>query len=324
MRLLPILVLTLAMGASHAALLQDEGLQRLWDEGRHEELAQAARQSGGAPAQAALALALAQPNDEAGTEQAIELAQACIRSHPESAPCQFALGAALSQRMQGGGVLRALRDVGRIREAWEQALRLDPQMGEARVALHLGYLALPGMAGGSRERARALEVAVHDSQPELARLLRAQAALQDERADEADRELSGLRLAGAPRAFQNLALTAWSGLNRLWMKTDSHARAQARLEALAKELPQLAQPVFLLGRLAADAGRHDEALRLYERARALSGATALALDYRVAVSAQELGQKERARALFDKVLLRKGSSRGELKDVRKRLKQLST
>lgn len=321
-RLVVLLPLLLPPCAGAAQLLQDEALQRLWDERRTSELVQAARQKSGPQANLALALGLAQPNDPAGLDEASEKAQACIAAQPDLAACHFALSLTHGLRIQQGGVTAALRYFRPAREAWERALQLDPQLAEVRVALFLAYQSLPGIVGGSRDKARALEVAARETQPELAQLLRAEGAIDEKRLDEAERELVALPLASLPRNLQNLALAAWSNLNRQWMKAGRQAHAKTRLEALAKELPQLAAPEMLLGRLAADTGHHEEALRHYERARGLIGAAGQSIDYRVAISAQELGQKDRARSLYKLVLGQKASTPKMIEDVHKRLKQL--
>ena len=208
-----------------------------------------------------------------------------------------------------------------MREALSQALALDPSLLEARNLLQTTYLALPAMAGGSLEKARALEAQVRSTQPELAKLLRANLAAKAERWDDAERELASVKLEDSA-ALQNLAFTAWGAVSRQWMKTDQHAKARDRFAQLAKAWPQVAEPVYLQGRLAADEGRPADALKLYERARTLNGAVFLPLDFRAALAYLELGDKDQARALLQRAVANKRGNPSNVEDARKRLQGL--
>jgi tetratricopeptide (TPR) repeat protein len=315
-----LLCLALATPLAQAAVFQDERLQRLYEQGRNEELEREARRLGGPEAAAAQALVLLAQGSDA-TPAAVRQAEACVQQHPQQAACHYALGSALGLQAQQQGVFKALRVVGRVKEAFGSALRLNPQLFEARSALQLVYLVLPALAGGSVDKARQLEAEVRDTQPEVAKLLRARLAAQAERWDEAERELAAVK-PGSDRSFHNEWLNAWSGLARQWNKRKEHAKARERFEQLAQQLPQLAQPLYLLGRVAGDEGRHEEAIRLFERARALSGAPALPLDYRIGVAWMDLGERDKARAHLQRFVTADRGAPNNLDDARKRLKEL--
>lgn len=317
-----VLLLSLALAAplAQAAVFQDERLQRLYEQGRDDELAREARKLGGPEAAAAQALVLLSQGSDA-TAAAIREAEACVQQHPQQAACHYALGSALGLQAQQQGVFKALRLVGRVKDAFGNALRLNPQLFEARSALQLVYLALPTLAGGSVDKARQLESDVRDTQPEVAKLLRARLAFQAERWDEAERELISVK-PGSDRSLQNEWLNAWSGLARQWNKRKQHAKARERFEQLTQQLPQLAQPLYLLGRVAGDEGRHEEAIRLFERARTLSGAAALPLDYRVGIAWMDLGDKDKARAHLQRFVAADRGAPNSLDDAKKRLREL--
>lgn len=304
-----------------AALFRNETLQVLHEQGRDEELLRESLGRSEPEALAAQALAQAWPNDAAALARAVQAAEACALQHPQQAVCHYALGVVLGVEALRGGWFKGLGLIGRVRAGLERAQALDPQLFDARSHLQQLYLLLPGVAGGGLERARALELEVRDSQPEQAKLLRARLAIKDKRWQDAERELASIRL-GDARAFQNDVLQAWSTLSRQWMKGNEHAHARSRFEALAAQLPQLALPVYALGRVAADAGQHEEALRFYARAQALSGARPLPLDHRMGLSLKELGRMEAAREHLQRFLRHPHAAPSALEDARKLLRAL--
>jgi tetratricopeptide (TPR) repeat protein len=325
MTLLPrFMLLTLALGLgspSHAAWLRDDHLQRLWEQGRRDDLHLVTQSLKSADAYAAQAMLASDMNDKAATERSLRLAEACVKQYPDAANCHYVLGTALSAKAIQGGMLQAMRLGGRVFEAWETALRLDPGLFEARIILQQTYLLLPGMAGGSVPKAEALEAAVRSTQPEVAKLLRANLAAKKERWDEAERELMAVQW-GDDLSFHTQALGVWQGLLRHWLKVNDHARARQRMEHLMQVLPYSAVPVFSLGRVAADEGKHEEAIRWYERARALQGAASLPIDYRQGLAYWDLGDKDRARALLQRFVQTPRVAPNNLKDAKSRLKDL--
>ncbi|WP_374662139.1 tetratricopeptide repeat protein [Inhella sp.] len=318
---LTMLLLMLVALPGQAAVFRDEVLQRAYEQGRYDELEREARTRIGAEALAAKTLATLATTGKGRFEPLMTQAEQCVGLHPDAAVCHFLLGSVLGKDAQAGGALRGLRLVGRVRDSLARAVQLDPGMFEARSALQMLLLIVPGIAGGSVDQARQLEMAVRDSQPEVAKLLRARLAAHAKRWDEAERELLAIRL-GEQRSFHTEVLNAWTGLARQWMKDGQHAKARARFEQLAQQLPQWAQPTYQLGRLAADEGQHEEALRLYERARGMGGAPLVPLDYRMGLAWLDLGDRDRARQLLQRFLQAGLGSQSNLDDASKRLREL--
>jgi tetratricopeptide (TPR) repeat protein len=307
---------------SHAAWLRDEHLQTLWEQGRREDLALVTRSLKSPDAYAAQAMLINDVNDKAAIERALGFAEACVKLHPDAAGCQYVLGTVLSAKAINGGMLQAMRLSSRVFDAWESALRLDPSLFEARVVLQQTYLLLPAMAGGSVPKAEALEAAVRSSQPEVAKLLRANLAAKRDRWDDVERELLALKW-GDDSSFHAQALGVWQGLVRHWFKNNEHARARQRIEQLLQVLPKAAQPVFLMGRVASDEGKHEEAIRWFERARGMVGAHGLPIDYRQGIAYMDLGDKDKARVLLQRFVQTPRVAPNNLKDAKKRLETLS-
>lgn len=310
----------LLLPLAQAAVLKDEALQRLLDQGRIEELEREAQARGGADGQAAQVLVMLRGSGPLA--EAVRAAEACVAQHPQSAACHYALGSALGVDAQQGGMLRGLRLVGRIREAFAKALELDPAMFEARSSLQLLYLVVPGVAGGGVDKARQLEQQVRETQPEVAKLLRARLAAQDKRWVDAERELAAIQLGRQP-SFHNEVVNAWAGLARQWNKSDQHAKSRARFEQLMQQLPELASPVYQLARTLADEGRQTEAIRLYERARGLIGGAVLPIDHRLGVAWMDLGDKDKARQHLQRFLQDRRANPGNVDDAKRRLKELA-
>jgi hypothetical protein len=176
-----ILVMALAPAPAAAAWLTDESLQRLWDQGKFDDLLREARGRSGPDALAAQAMVVADPSDKAATAKALTMAESCAQQHPDAAACHYALGMVLGIKAQSGSMFQGLRLVGRILDALGKAVQLAPSMFEARVALQQAYLLVPSMAGGSVSKAKALEAEVRDTQPEVAKLLRANLAVSTSR-----------------------------------------------------------------------------------------------------------------------------------------------
>lgn len=316
--LAPLLSLCL-LGAAQAAVLKDEKLQQLLEQERFDELERAAKASSGADAQAALVLVMLR--DAVPVADAVRAAEACVAQHPRAASCHYALGSALGVEAQQGGMLKGLRLVGRVRSALGTALELDPAMFEARSALQFLYLFVPAMAGGSVDKARELEQQVRSSQPEVAKLLRARVAAQADNWDEAERELSSIQLGRQP-SFQLDVVNAWAALARQWNKKEQHAKSRARFEQLAQQLPELALPVYQLGRTLADEGKPAEALKQYEKAQGLRGAQSLPLEHRIGIAWMDLGDKDKARLHLQRFVQDRRANPSNLEDAKKRLKQL--
>ena len=87
--------------------------------------------------------------------------------------------------------------------------------------------------------------------------------------------------------------------------------------------PALAELVKLRAvRLLAGQGKHEEAIRWFDKARGLIGAHALPIDYRQGVAYQDLGEKDKARALLQRFVQTPRVPPNNLSDAKKRLKEL--
>lgn len=72
---------------------------------------------------------------------------------PNQADCYYLYGGALALKAKSVSKIRALGMIDDIRESFEKAIALNPKHIEARWALIEYYLQLPGIFGGSEEKA---------------------------------------------------------------------------------------------------------------------------------------------------------------------------
>lgn len=249
-------------------------------------------------------------------EDAIKAAERAVDFGPVHAPAHHWLGNALGQRIGQVGMLRQASMAPRLRDAYERAVELDPDLHEARLNLVEYYLQAPAMVGGSVDKARAQAAELARRDPPRGHYARGRLAMHDKDVAAAARAYGeawrarpvnpGFRTA-AGVAFQ--ANGQWADAARLyqdWIREDPAAPAPryqlGRTAALSGQFlpegeaalrhyltlkPDAGQPPlhhawYRLGQVLAHAGRKDEARAAYQNA--LKGEPGNA-DFKAALSA---------------------------------------
>jgi tetratricopeptide (TPR) repeat protein len=87
-------------------------------------------------------------------EQGRAAAEAGIAIAPRCTQCWFWRGATIGRFAQIKGVMQSLMLVGDVKKSFEKVLEIDPNDLDAQLSLGKMDEALPGIAGGSTERAR--------------------------------------------------------------------------------------------------------------------------------------------------------------------------
>ena len=146
------------------------------------------------------------------------------------------------------------------------ALQKDPRSAATRLLLGRALLEAGDPAGGAVELRKVLDERRDDPQalPLLARALLLGNGAKTLTAQYADTNLAD---AQAQAALKTSLATAWAGLG-------DTTRAQAALDAALAAVPQHVPALVLRARLAATAGRYDEALALVEAALARDASSA--------------------------------------------------
>ncbi|MBI3370071.1 MAG: tetratricopeptide repeat protein [Burkholderiales bacterium] len=327
---MPVLLfaLTTALPAQ-ARLLENPQWRAMLDGGKFADLERAAkarlaREPVDGDIAVALMLSAIDANDGQRIDAAADLAQQCADRLPQSARCQYALGTSLGVQALRSGLLRAMRSAGRIHDALLRAVELDPLFYEARGALQQFYLAAPGIAGGSADKARELARAADPRQPEHAKLLRATVALHDKRVADAERELAGLR-PGDDTSLQGDLRQAWMAVGARHLEDKHPAQARAAFETVQRDFPAHALGPYGSSRVALDQGQWDDAIRLLERARGMDGADRLPIDHRLGQAYAGKGDKAQARAAWERFIAGAKDGRTNprnLDDAKKRLAEL--
>lgn len=223
---------------------------------------------------------------------ATEMADKAIQLDPTNARFHLLRGNALGAQVSKVNVLRQLFVASDCRRSFEKAVQLDPRYREARLQLFKYYLSVPGIAGGSPEKAKAfaeqtlgLDVAcghymrgliLHRKDPGAAQAEYRLALAADPTFPDAYNELGYVELGlkqldmALEHFHQRLALEpasaeGYDSLGDGWMAKGSLGEAiQAYRQALRLN-PLLFPSMRSLGKALEQAGRKDEAIQHYRQ-----------------------------------------------------------
>ncbi|MCV2360088.1 tetratricopeptide repeat protein [Paucibacter sp. TC2R-5] len=324
------LTLLTALGSAQATIFKDKELDALSDANKFaelERLAQTRLKANPADAEASAALSLAlsslDPSDSKRVEAGAKQAKVCVEQHPTVAVCQLVTAQSLNVQMGSAGMFKMASMLGDIKAALIRTLELEPTQAMARIQLAKLYLFAPGMLGGSVAKARELEAAVRNSQPEQARIIRIYIAAEGKKWAEMEAELLALKPAKDATLLDE-SRNAYLQLATHYLKDDKDfAKAKSLFEQLQREQPAQAAGVYGLGRVQAEMGQADEAVRLFERARTLEGADDLPIDHRLGDALLAKGDKPQAKAAYERFLTKKNANPNNVEAARKSLAKLS-
>lgn len=118
-------------------------------------------------------------------EEAVDLAEELVDAHPQSALAQYWLGNAYGNRIGQVGMLSKMMMAPKLRDAYEIAIKLDPELVDARANLVQFYLQAPSTIGGGIDKAKAQQQEI--AQRDLARghVAQAQILMAEEKPAEA-------------------------------------------------------------------------------------------------------------------------------------------
>ncbi len=323
------LALSTPLGLAQAAVFKDAQLESLHEAGQFtalEQLAQARLKAQPADAEAraalVLALSLADPSNAQRLEAGAEQAKRCTEQHPAVAVCHLAAAQNLGLQMVNMGMVKGIRSVGTLKDHWIRTLALEPTSFTARVQLAKLYLTLPGWMGGSTSKAKELESAVRGSHPEMARIIRVHLAAEAQHWAEMEAELLPLRGA-KDSAMQEEVREATMRLALAFFKDGKDLpKAKGLYEALQREQPGRAAGYYGAARVHAAQGQQDEAVRLFERAKALAGADDYPIDHRLGDALLAKGDKAQAKAAYQRFVANPRAKPGNVEEVRKTLAKL--
>lgn len=312
------------VGPVQAQTFKDASLEALYVGDKRDDLQRVSAQRVAAradDAQAVLGLALSalQRNDAAARGEAITRAEACVGRQPKAAPCHYALGVVLGVQAMNEGMFKVARSAGTVREALETAHEIEPDWYPARSALVEFHAMAPSVMGGSSSKAA--ELARRAPRPEQVGSLQARLLMADQKFEPALQRLLVLP-AVLPHEVDG-DVRAWAMQCGASMVAKGQAAAAGpAFEQLQRRYPELAGPVYGRGRVRAELGAHDEAIKLYEQAAGMKGAQEWPISYRIGIAQQQLGRNDAAKASLQRFVSAGKGQKQSLDDARKRLEAL--
>jgi tetratricopeptide (TPR) repeat protein len=229
-----------------------------------------------------------------------------VAADPSRPEYQFWYGNSIFNGIDDLGMLSKLSAARRGRDAYAEAVRLDPAYVDARVALASYYSEAPGIAGGSTakagEQASALLALPGDRGAFQGRMLLARLAAKDKDWAEMSRQYQAAETAGGEGASPSSALAshAWS-LVRLKGDPAAALPVLDRFDRVAK--PDDTTPAFVRGEAYRALGRHREAVEAYAKVLA-ARPDAANTRWGMAESLEALDDRKAAAAQYDEFATR--------------------
>lgn len=141
------------------------------------------------------------------TDEAVQLAEAAVKADPNKAKYHLQLADTLSDQADKVSFFKKVSLAGRIRSELETAVMLEPKNTDCLLGMMLFYQAAPGIAGGSKEKARQMAEEIGRIDASKGYLAQARLALGNNQKD----KVEGLYLAAVkadPKNFEALIALA--------------------------------------------------------------------------------------------------------------------
>ena len=229
-----------------------DGAVRAFEARRYSEARPALEAAAKTDARAALYLGRLALLDGNASSAVKWLEQAAQRA-PNSGETQRWLGRAYARQARRANKFRQAHLAGRVRGAFESAVRLDPNDVEAHRDLMQYYLVAPRLVGGGRDKAQAQAKAIATLSPMYGRLAAAWMAEANDDIAAAEREMREVTQAYPDSAAPALAL---GGVQQRAKQWDA---ATATYRALLARRPATREAWYQIGRVAAESGTRDSA-----------------------------------------------------------------
>ncbi|HEX3578639.1 MAG TPA: tetratricopeptide repeat protein [Thermoanaerobaculia bacterium] len=194
-------------------------------------------------------------------DAAAKLLEKAVAQSPNSAEAHYLLGTAYGSQAQKAGIFGQMSLAGKVKDEFEKAVALDPNLTEPRFGLVQFYAMAPGIAGGSFDKAFAQTAEIKKRDPLMAHRAAAFIYTQQKKADEAHNEyLAEVReYPKSARAHIDLGVS--------YIVAKNFKAAVDEFETAAKVEPTYMPVYFRLGQGAVLANSNyahgEEALRKY-------------------------------------------------------------
>ncbi len=251
-------------------------------------------------------------------DEAIRHLEKAAELEPAAAEHRVWLGRAYGQLAVRSGLMKKFSLAKRSRTELERAVELDPWSLDARSSLVQFYLLAPGIAGGSRSKARAHAAEIAKRSEFRGALARAWIAEDRGKHDDAAREYR------AAIAREPDSLIAYWGLAQLWHRAERFDSAFALIDDVIARHPDAMPAYYYYGRGASLSGqRLSEAVHALKRYVAYTpheGEPPLSsAHYRLGWVYERMGDRAAARREYE-TSLRLEPTRGEVKEALARVR----
>lgn len=228
-------------------------------------------------------------------EKAIAAGEKATALGAKNAQAFYWLGNAYGNRIGEVGMLSKMTLAPKLRDAFEQAVKLDPALIDARSSLMEFYLLAPGAIGGGIDKARAQAAAI--SKYDRARGLMAQARISTHEKKPAE----ALKAYESAYALKPNDMQIRLSLILLYQQTKRWKDAYTLAKQWSVDEPGKAKPWYQIGRLAAESGQYlaegEAALRTYLKlGRETGDPEPKHARYRLGQILAKAGRKDEARA----------------------------
>ena len=232
-------------------------------------------------------------------DDAVALAERCIAAHRQQSECHEALGNVLGAKAMNSGILSAMGYATRIRDAFKQAVALDPGNLDARFSLLQYYLQAPGIVGGGKDHAQELVTQTTKLHAEAAKLMQARLDLADGAFAKAEAAALSMPVLASPSLLDSHKELLIS-LGSKYVQDKKYTDGQRVFEALASRFADSEWGPYGLARTLQEQGKTRDAVALFEKA--LTMEPGAHIYYRMAQCWQALSDKSKAMAAYEKAL----------------------
>lgn len=190
-------------------------------------------------------------------DDAVDSAEQAVGLAPNNAQAQLWLGKSLGMRIGQVNMLRKMTMAPDLRDAFEAAVRLDPDLLDARTALIQFYLQAPEAMGGGVDKAKAQVVEIAKRNPVRGHLEQAMV----ERIHRKDMEAAAKAIEAAAAAAPALPaddIDTRVAVGLQLVALERHVQARDYYAAWMAAQPRQAAPHYFIGRLAAISGQYLE------------------------------------------------------------------
>ncbi len=228
-------------------------------------------------------------------EKAIAAGQKATALGPKNAQAFYWLGNAYGNRIGEVGMLSKMSMAPKLRDAFEQAIRLDPALIDARSSLIEFYLLAPSAIGGGVDKARAQAAAIGKYDRARALMAQGRIAMHEKKPADALKAYEQAHALKPNDAQLRLSLILGYQEAKHWKE------AYAMAKQWTVDEPKKAKPWYQIGRLAAESGQYltegEAALRTYLKlARETGDPEPKHARYRLGQVLVKAGRKDEARA----------------------------